>query len=188
MLRGDARLLARAARGDAAAFGEFYDHHAVAAMSMAYRIVGDRNMAEDVCQEAFLGIWRSALSYDPHRGAVRAWVLGSVRNRAIDAVRHRAVHRRPLVPSEPRPETWASEDLIEDRVLRDEAGRAIRLHLDALPSAQREAIALAYYAGLTHAQIATLVDVPIGTVKGRIRLGLCRLRDGPDNSAFPGRD
>jgi RNA polymerase sigma-70 factor, ECF subfamily len=142
----DEELMQLVYTGQAAAFEVIYDRHADAAFSLAYRMCGQRALAEDVVQEAFLSLWRSRTRYDRNRGSVRTWVLGVVHNRAIDALRR-----------------------------RDEA-REIRDALEQLPDEQSRVIELAYFGGLTHVQIASMLNAPVGTVKGRMRLGLAKMR------------
>jgi RNA polymerase sigma-70 factor, ECF subfamily len=172
----DEELMHLVYRSDASAFEVIYDRHADAAFSLAYRMCAQRALAEDVVQEAFLSLWRSRARYDRARGSVRTWVLGIVHNRAIDALRRRTVRTRGLV----------SEDGIEERLVdpartdaefaRREEAREIRDALEQLPAEQSRVIELAYFGGMTHTQIALMLDTPIGTVKGRMRLGLAKMR------------
>jgi RNA polymerase sigma-70 factor (ECF subfamily) len=153
-----------------------YDRHGAAAFSLAYRMVGNRVMAEDISQEAFLAIWRSRLRYDQGRGSVRTWVLGIVHNRAIDALRRSLVHDRRRETAEGIEERHEAPDRTEVEAARREEARSVRSALDTLPEEQRRTIELAYFGGFSHSQIAELLDMPIGTVKGRMRLGLDKLR------------
>jgi RNA polymerase sigma-70 factor, ECF subfamily len=162
--------------GSPRAFELLYDRHSAAAFSLAYRMVGNRVMAEDISQEAFLAIWRSRLRYDQARGSVRTWVLGIVHNRAIDALRRSLVHDRRRETAEGIEETHEAPERTEVEAARREEARTVRSALDALPEEQRRTIELAYFGGFTHSQIAELLDMPIGTVKGRMRLGLDKLR------------
>jgi RNA polymerase sigma-70 factor, ECF subfamily len=158
------------------AFELIYDRHGGAAFSLAYRMVGNRVAAEDIVQEAFLSIWRSRLRYDQARGSVRTWVLGIVHNRAIDALRRGASHERrqeTLDGVEERHEAPVRTDV---EAARREEARSVRGALDTLPEEQRRTIELAYFGGFSHSQIAELLNEPIGTVKGRMRLGLDKLR------------
>jgi RNA polymerase sigma-70 factor (ECF subfamily) len=162
--------------GNPRAFEVLYDRHGGAAFSLAYRMVGNRVTAEDITQEGFLSIWRSRLRYDPARGSVRTWVLGIVHNRAIDALRHGAVHERRREAIEGVEERHEAPERTEVEAARREEARSIRSALGALPDEQRRTIELAYFGGFSHSQIAELLDEPIGTVKGRMRLGLDKLR------------
>ena len=165
-------------RQDPAAFGLVYDRHGGAAYSLAYRIVGDRGSAEDVTQEAFLSLWRSGAKYDRTRGSVRTWLLGVVRNRAIDALRREAT-RAPIVDLELErlPDTGPTAALTDTEALRQEAAREVRGALRMLPADQLKVIELAYFGGFTHVEIAEMLDSPVGTVKGRMRLGLKKMRE-----------
>jgi RNA polymerase sigma-70 factor (ECF subfamily) len=162
--------------GDARAFEVVFDRHADAAFSLAYRMCGRRSTAEDVVQEAFLSLWRSGARYDRQRGSVRSWVLGVVHNRAIDLFRRESVRTGQDVNAEgivermPAPEDTAGE--VQSREDADE----VRTALGELPAEQRQVIELAYFGGFTHTQIASMLQLPAGTVKGRMRLGLTKLR------------
>jgi RNA polymerase sigma-70 factor (ECF subfamily) len=161
---------------DADAFEVFYDRHSGIAYSLAYRIVGDRAAAEDVTQEAFVSIWRSGARYDVGRGSVRSWTLGIVRNRAIDALRSRAGRAQKLTLDESVLEQRPSGDSTDDEALRRETAEELRGALAELPGEQSKVIALAYFGGFTQSEIAMMLSVPLGTVKGRMRLGLERIR------------
>jgi RNA polymerase sigma-70 factor (ECF subfamily) len=162
--------------GDARAFEVVFDRHADAAFSLAYRMCGRRAMAQDVVQEAFLSLWRSGARYDRARGSVRSWVLGVVRNRAIDLFRRDTVRAGRDVNAEDMVERIpAPEDVALDTERRQEA-HEVRVALRDLPPEQRQVIELAYFGGFSHTQIAEMLDVPAGTVKGRMRLGLTKLR------------
>lgn len=160
------------------AFELFYDRHAGAAYSLAHRIVGDPKLAEDVTQEAFLSIWRSESGYDAARGSVRSWTLGIVRNRAIDAIRRATSGRRPRLDLrgdeivEREPGGSGPEQEAIDR----ETARQLRGAVAELPPDQARVIELAYYGGFSQGEIARMLGVPLGTVKGRARLGLERIR------------
>jgi RNA polymerase sigma-70 factor (ECF subfamily) len=165
----------RLAGGDLGALDRLYEHYGAMSFSIAYRITGDRAAAEDVVQEAFLGAWRNAARYADGRGTVRTWLLSIVHHRAIDAVRR----RRPtaeLPETETNlpgaltlPDTWEEVAVGLDRA-------AIQVALSRISDVQREAIELAYFGGLTQTEIAERTGVPLGTVKGRLRLGLDGLR------------
>jgi RNA polymerase sigma-70 factor, ECF subfamily len=162
--------------GNPRAFELLYDRHGGAAFSLAYRMVGNRVAAEDITQEAFLSIWRSRLRYDQARGSVRTWVLGIVHNRAIDALRRSLVHDRRRETMEGVEERHEAPVRTDVEAARREEARSIRSALDTLPDEQRRTIELAYFGGFSHSQIAELLNEPIGTVKGRMRLGLDKMR------------
>jgi RNA polymerase sigma-70 factor, ECF subfamily len=162
--------------GNPRAFELLYDRHGGAAFSLAYRMVGNRVTAEDVTQEAFLSIWRSRLRYDQARGSVRTWVLGIVHNRAIDALRRSFVHDRRRETMDGVEERHEAPERTEVEAARREEARSIRTALATLPDEQRRTIELAYFGGFSHSQIAELLEEPIGTVKGRMRLGLDKMR------------
>jgi RNA polymerase sigma-70 factor, ECF subfamily len=162
--------------GDPRAFEVVFDRHADAAFSLAYRMCGRRGMAQDVVQEAFLSLWRSGARYDRARGSVRSWILGVVRNRTIDLFRRDTVHAGRDVNAESAVDrTPSSEDVARDAERREDA-RGVRTALRDLPPDQRQVIELAYFGGFSHSQIAEMLEVPAGTVKGRMRLGLTKLR------------
>ncbi len=164
-------------RGRAGAFEVVYERHASAAFSLAYRIVGTRNGAEDVSQEAFLSIWRSGARYDRGRGSVRTWVLGIVHHRAIDYLRRSAVHDKRRASDEGMEERFEARERTDVEVARRDEARVVRSAMEALPSDQSQVIELAYFGGFTHTEIAEMLETPVGTVKGRMRLGLKKLRD-----------
>src|SRR6476620_8779054 len=139
------------------AFEVFYDRHGGVAYSLAYRIVGERGAAEDVTQEAFISIWRSGARYDAARGSVRTWMLGIVRNRAIDALRSKSGKAPKL-------------DFDDDSILEHRPAEEVRGARDELPGGQSKVIQLAYFGGFSHSEIAGMLGVPLGTVKGRMRL------------------
>jgi RNA polymerase sigma-70 factor, ECF subfamily len=173
----DEDLMPLVERKDPAAFEIMYDRHGGAAFSLAYRIVGDRGTAEDVTQEAFLSLWRSRARYDRTRGSVRTWLLGVVRNRAIDVLRREA-GRAPNVSLELErlPAQGPAAELTDTEALRHESAREVRGVLSTLPDDQLKVIQLAYFGGLTHSEIAEFLGMPLGTVKGRMRLGMEKIR------------
>jgi RNA polymerase sigma-70 factor, ECF subfamily len=172
----DEDLMQLVADNDDDAFAILYERHTNVAFSLAFRMCGKRAIAEEVVQEAFLSAWRSGARYDRTRGSVRTWMLGIVHNRAIDALRRGVVHDRGRISDEGIEERLEASERIEEEVgARDEA-REIRLVLDGLPAEQSRVIELAYYGGFSHSEIATMLDTPIGTVKGRMRLGLQKMR------------
>jgi RNA polymerase sigma-70 factor (ECF subfamily) len=161
---------------DPAAFEIVYDRHGGAAFSLAYRMVGDRAAAEDVTQEAFLSLWRSRARYDRARGSVRTWLLGIVRNRAIDLLRREVMQAPALSFDEEMPEAESPAERTDAEALRREAARQVRGVLSGLPQDQIRVIELAYFGGLTHSEIAEMLGMPLGTVKGRMRLGMEKIR------------
>jgi RNA polymerase sigma-70 factor (ECF subfamily) len=173
----DEDLIPRMARGDAQAFEVLYERHGTAAYSLAYRMVGSRGLAEDVVQEAFLAVWRSGARYERLRGSVRTWLLGIVHHRAIDALRRATVHDRRRADDETAGERLPAAERTEVEAARREESATVRGAIDTLPADQRQVIELAYFGGFTHTEIAGMLDLPVGTVKGRMRLGLGKLRD-----------
>ncbi len=176
LLLADEDLISLAGDGEAGAFAALYDRHGRAAYSLAYRMMGERQAAEDLVQEAFLQVWRAAGTYRAERGSVRTWVLSIVHHRGVDQLRS-AARRRQIgdraeataptsQPSEAFAETWRNSQ--RDRV---------REALQVLPPEQLKVLELAYFSGYTHVEIAELLDLPLGTVKGRMRLGMKKIRE-----------
>jgi RNA polymerase sigma-70 factor (ECF subfamily) len=163
-------------RGDARAFELIYERHSAAAFSLAYRMMGTRAGAEDVTQDAFLSLWRSGARYDRTRGSVRTWVLGIVHHRAIDALRRATVHDRRRASDEGIEERFEARDRTDIEAARREEAGTVRGALSSLPADQSQVIELAYFGGFTHTEIADMLDAPVGTVKGRMRLGLKKMR------------
>ena len=172
----DEDLMQYVRRGEAVAFEIVYERHSSAAFSLAYRMVGTRSRAEDVVQEAFLSLWRSNARYDRTRGSVRTWVLGIVHNRAIDALRRSVNHDTRRASDEGIEERFEAVERTEVEVARRDEAREIREALTTLPPDQSQVIKLAYFGGFTHTEIASMLETPIGTVKGRMRLGLEKMR------------
>jgi RNA polymerase sigma-70 factor (ECF subfamily) len=164
------------AGGDPRAFEVIYERHAAVAFSLAYRICGVRTVAEDVAQEAFLAIWRSGARYDRARGSVRTWLLGVVHNRAIDMLRRTTVHERRRAADEQAAERVEAPERTEVEAARREEARSMQALIDQLPEEQRRVVELAYFGGFTHEQIAAMLEAPLGTVKGRMRLALEKMR------------
>ena len=172
----DEDLMQLVQRGHAAAFELVYDRHSQAAFSLAYRMAGSRGIAEDIVQEAFLNIWRSGARYERARGSVRTWVLGIVHHRAVDALRRSFVHERRRASDEGLEETLETGERTDVEAARHEEAAAVRAALSHLPADQVQVIELAYFGGFTHTEIAEMLQTPVGTVKGRMRLGLEKLR------------
>jgi RNA polymerase sigma-70 factor (ECF subfamily) len=173
----DGAAMQRMASGDGTALAELYDRHGRAMFSLAFRIVRDQGDAEEVVQDVFAQAWRQAARYDTGRGVVVAWLLMMTRSRAIDRLRMR--RGRPSLqedhPDVLRDLSDASAP-VDLALLTTEQVARVRQALDELPDPQRTAIELAFYEGLTHAEVAERLEQPLGTVKTRIRLGLLRLR------------
>src|SRR5215216_681191 len=176
LILADEDLISLVEAADAEAFATLYDRHSRAAFSLAYRMMGERQASEDLAQDAFLKVWRSASSYRAERGSVRTWILSIVHNRGIDQIRSQASRRRTQEeieasaprsqPSEAFAETW-----------RNSQREQVREALGTLPPEQLKILELAYFSGYTHVEISELLDLPLGTVKGRMRLGLKKIRD-----------
>lgn len=169
-------LLARSSRGDEHAFAELYDLTASRVHGLARRVVRDPAQAEEVAQEAYLEIWRQSARFDASRGSALAWMLTIVHRRAVDRVRsaesaQERDHRYAAVGDGPE------YDVVDEEVTTRMESARVRRALDSLTEVQREAVTLAYYGGYTHREVADLLDVPLGTVKTRMRDGLIRLRD-----------
>ena len=176
----DEDLISLVGAGDAFAFTVLHDRHSRATYSLARRVTGNAQDAEDVAQDAFLKVWRSAGRYRAQRGSVRTWMLSVVRNRGIDRLRSQASYRRAQekADAEGAPRAQLSEAFAETwRTFRRDRVRAA---LQDLPHAQREVIALAHFSELTHTEIAERLCLPLGTVKGRMQLGLKKLRSHPE--------
>ena len=162
--------------GDARAFEVIFDRHGDSAFSLAYRMCGRRAMAEDVVQEAFVSLWRGGGRYNPARGSVRSWVLSVVHHRAIDAFRGEAVRTSRNVSDAGLAERLLASDRTDAEVERRDDARHVRAALTELPADQRQVIELAYFGGFSHSQIAEMLKLPAGTVKGRMRLGLTKMQ------------
>jgi RNA polymerase sigma-70 factor, ECF subfamily len=171
----DQAVLGRIADGELGALDDLYERYKTMAYSIAYRITNDASLAEDVVQDAFLGVWRNAARYAEGRGSVKTWLLSIVHHRAIDAVRRRRAtsqmpEREDVPPSELRlPDVWAE---VSSRLDAD----TVRGAMAVLSDVQREAIELAYFGGLTQVEVAERTATPLGTVKSRMRLGLLAMR------------
>jgi RNA polymerase sigma-70 factor (ECF subfamily) len=169
-------LLGLVAGGDEPAFAELYRRVAPAVFGLVTKVVRDPAQAEEVTQEVFVELWRTAPRFDPARGAARSWIMTCAHRRAVDRVRsaERAARRDDLVG---RRDQGRPYDEVVEQVETGLAREHVRRGLDVLTDLQREAVVLAYYGGYTHREIAELLGVPSGTVKTRLRDGLIRLRD-----------
>ena len=175
-LLADEDLISLVDDGDAEAFALLYDRHSRAAYSLAYRLMNGRQAAEDLLQDSFIKVWRSAGGYRVGRGSVRTWILSIVRNRAIDQFRSDASRRRTRDEVETStPTSYPSEAFAE--TWRNTQQEQMREVLKMLPQEQLRILELAYFSGYTHVEIAERLSLPLGTVKGRMRLGLEKLRN-----------
>lgn len=171
-----ADLLHRSALGDEVAFAAFYDATSARAYGLALRVVRNPAHAEEVTQEAYLDAWRSSTRFDPTRGSAAGWLLTIVHRKAVDRV-------RSVEAASARDETWNRETAPTDHDQTAEGAHAsldaarVRSAVATLTDVQRRAVELTYFGGYTHTEVATLLDVPLGTAKTRIRDGLIRLRD-----------
>ena len=171
-------LLKRIAQGDRQSFEQFYDRFSRVLFTVAYRLLGNQEAAEDVLQEVFVQIWDKAPRYDPSRGKPLTWAITLTRYRAIDLLR--SLRRRGQLYEDAKQEAQAEEQF-DDRssflaVAAGERHAFVREAIEKLPPDQREAIELAFFSSLTHAEIAERLNQPLGTIKARIRRGLIRLR------------
>ena len=182
-LLADEDLMARVYDGDTRAFAVVFDRHAGVAFSLAYRMCGRRALAEEVVQEAFLSLWRSGARYERARGSVRSWVLAVVHHRAIDVLRHESARAGRDMHDEDLGASLPSEERTEIEVERRSDASLVRSALGELPADQRQVIELAYFSGYSHSEIAELLGIPPGTVKGRMRLGMGKLRIALGDSA-----
>jgi RNA polymerase sigma-70 factor (ECF subfamily) len=172
--RDDVELVELVAEDDTDALRVLYERYGSIVFGMAQRLLGDRQLAEECTQDVFVALWRSAAKYEPKRAQVSTWLIGIAKYRAIDLVR-----RRTARPADPYAEVWQADESPDSAELvaaSDEAQR-VAAAVAALPPPQREALTLAYFEGLSHSEIAARLSVPLGTVKGRIRMALDRLRE-----------
>jgi RNA polymerase sigma-70 factor (ECF subfamily) len=173
----DEELMPLIGSKDPEAFAVFYDRHGGVAYSLAYRIVGEPGAAEDVTQEAFISVWRSGARFDRARGSVRSWMLSIVRNRAIDSLRAGAGKAPKLTFDDDAVlEQRPAAELTEEEAMQHETASEVRGALGQLPGDQSKVIELAYYGGFSQSEIAEMLGVPLGTVKGRMRLGMEKIR------------
>jgi RNA polymerase sigma-70 factor (ECF subfamily) len=172
----DEELMDLIGKGSDGAFEVVYDRHSTAAFSLAYRMTGRDGLAQDVTQEAFLSLWRAHMRFDASRGSLRTWLLGIVHNRAIDMLRKSSAHRDRRAGAEGLEERLVAPDNTEHEVVRRSEADDLHTVLHELPDDQRNVLELAYFGGFSQTEIATMLDTPLGTVKGRMRLGLTKLR------------
>ena len=174
-------LLGRVARGDEAAFAELYDLVAPAVFGVVRRVVRNPAQSEEVAQEVLMQVWRTATRFDREAGSAMSWIMTIAHRRAVDRVRSEEASRRRAERYEEHSTTEAPS--VTETVLDDLDRARVRRALAALTPVQRESVELAYYGGYTHVEVATLLDLPLGTVKTRIRDGLIRLRGSFEEDA-----
>jgi RNA polymerase sigma-70 factor (ECF subfamily) len=172
----DSSILRSIQRGEQDGVAALYDRYAGVAYGLAYRITNDATAAEDVVQDAFVSVWKQAQRFDPERGQVRSWLLTIVHHRAVDVVRRRANRPERALPDGPDAfiATHGRPEEIAEWTLEAEA---VREAVSRVPEDQRQTIEMAYFLGMTHAEIAEKMGVPLGTVKSRLRIGLEKMRD-----------
>lgn len=175
-LNSDVELLRRVAAGDQDALLILYDRYGRLVYSLAYRMLQDHQLAEEVTQDVFTRVWQSAASFDPERSSFTTWLTSITRNRTIDILRRRRV----------RGLTGAGEAELNTAITRADERLSPEFHLEALavrealaqlPESQREVLELAYFQGMTQREIAEYLNIPLGTVKTRMRLGMIKLRE-----------
>ena len=169
----DEQLLTEIARGDERALAELYDRFGRVAYGLALRVLRDRALAEDAVQDAFLAAWRTAAAFDPRRGKAQTWLLTLVHRRAVDLVRREERRRADQLDDAP---VSAGPSTEETAAVREQR-RAVQAALARLPPDQRHALELSYYGGLTQAELAERLGIPLGTVKSRVFAGLAALRE-----------
>ncbi len=171
----DQELVTRIGAGDTQAFETVYDRHSSQVFSLAIRVTGRRRAAEETTQDAFLTLWRSPERFDADRGSLRNWLLTMVRNRSIDWIRREHRHDRSVEMDRPLADRLEASERTDEQVLaRDQAREARRLVI-GLPAEQRQVVELAFFSGLTQVEIAALLGIPLGTVKGRQRLAMAKM-------------
>ncbi|MEO7318876.1 MAG: sigma-70 family RNA polymerase sigma factor [Chthoniobacteraceae bacterium] len=178
-LEAEIELLRRIGQGDRRSFEELYDRFSGVLFSTAYRVLNNREAAEDVLQDVFIQIWEKAPLYDPARGKPMTWAVTLTRNKSID--RLRSTQRRNRLHDDVGRESQTFEQFDDrssfDALASGETGALVREAIQKLSKDQREAIELAFFSSLTQTEIAERLDVPLGTVKARIRRGMMKLKD-----------
>jgi RNA polymerase sigma-70 factor (ECF subfamily) len=186
LIGSDEELMGRVRGGDQAAFGELYDRHATRAYRVARSVCNSHSQAEDAVQEGFLSLWRARSQYRTGHGTFQAWAMTTVRRRAIDSLRNEAAAKRPqVVPLEDARDARSTDDPHRAAAARksaDDLAAALR----RLPDEQAEVVVLAFFGELSHREIAQRLALPPGTVKGRMRLGLEKLRGFVDSGGTHG--
>ena len=171
----DRELVVRLVAGDIRAFEAIYDRHCAQVFGLAMYVTRRQRAAEEATQDTFLNLWRSPGRYDPSRGTVETWLLTLVRNRSIDWLRHEARHARDVEIDDAIVGRLEAAERTDEQAATREESRHARQLLGCIPTEQRQVIELAYFKGLTQAEIAVKIGIPLGTVKGRQRLGLTKM-------------
>lgn len=182
----DAALLARIVEHDERAVEALYARYSGPLYSLAYQVTGADRFAQEVVQEVFVAVWKQAERFDPARGSVGPWLFSMARHKAIDLVRREANHRRRAADVDP--EVEEAPDDVDDEAWRNVRRDRVREALTTLSEPQRIALELAFFAGLTHVEVAERLDIPLGTAKTRIRSALLKLRGVLGNSVSEGED
>ncbi len=175
----DRELVRAIGRGNEEAFRVLFRRYAPSAMAVARRVVGQTYLAEEAVQEGFLALWRNPSAYEEMRGSVRAWLMATVHNRAVDLVRREETQRRRAEDAQPDEDVVTLEDpadRVVDEIGLPEERKAIRAALEDLPPEQRQVIELMYFDGLSQTRVAERLSLPLGTVKSRTLLGMRKLR------------
>jgi RNA polymerase sigma-70 factor (ECF subfamily) len=182
----EAALLARIVDRDERAVEALYARYSGPLYSLAYQVTGADRFAQEVVQEVFVAVWRQAERFDPARGAVSSWLFSLARHKAIDLVRREANHRRREADVDP--EVEEAPDDVADEAWRNLRRDRVRAALAVLSEPQRTALELAFFAGLTHVEVAERLGIPLGTAKTRIRSALLKLRDALGTSVSDDED
>jgi RNA polymerase sigma-70 factor (ECF subfamily) len=169
----DAALIAEAARGEVKALAALYDRYSQLMLNVAQRILGDREIAEDLVHDVFVEAWRNAASYDPSRGSVRTWIMVRLRSRALDRKRSAVFRREVAVDKLP---VGTDDGSAADELAAAPDRELVRAALAELPDEQRQVLELAYFEGLSSTEIAKRMDSPVGTVKSRTAAAISKLR------------
>ncbi|MGH2635895.1 MAG: sigma-70 family RNA polymerase sigma factor [Actinomycetota bacterium] len=174
----DRELVRRIERGDEEAFRGLFRRYAPTALSLARRVARQPFLAEEIVQEAFLAVWRNPGGYDEGRGSVKAWLMGMVHHRAVDAVRREESQRRRAEDAQASDVVVIEDpaDSVVEELGMPEERKAVRAALDQLPQEQRQVIELMYFGGMSQSRISERLGLPLGTVKSRTLLGMRRLR------------
>jgi RNA polymerase sigma-70 factor, ECF subfamily len=183
----DESLIHRIVEGQSSALGELYDRYGRLVYSLAYHVVGDSAIAEEIAQEVFLQVWNKAATYQAEQGKVVSWLTSIARHKAIDSLRRKGARPEGHQVGFETEDEWDLVDPagVEEQVETTQRGQAIRRAIARLPAEQQKALSLAYFKGMTHQEVADLIGEPLGTVKTRIRLALLKLRQLLESEKIP---